>query len=93
MKYLEEVPTEKSLWQGECFVFDQRVSLKHGLEIGDYEQCYACRRPITKEGMRSPLYKKGISCLYCFDETNEEQKQRFAMRQQQLDQKTRLKIR
>ena len=67
LKYLEEVPTEESLWQGECFVFDQRVAIKHGLEVGDYDQCYACRYPLSQENINSEKYIHGISCPNCFD--------------------------
>jgi len=62
LKYLEEVPKEESLWEGECFVFDQRVSVKHGLEIGDYDQCHACRHPLSPAEMQSEQYVAGISC-------------------------------
>jgi UPF0176 protein len=67
LKYLEEVNPQDSLWQGECFVFDQRVAIKHGLEVGDYDQCYACRYPLSKEDMESIKYTPGISCPHCFN--------------------------
>jgi len=67
LKYLEEVNPEESLWQGECFVFDQRVAIKHGLEIGDYEQCYACRYPLSVYDMKSGKYTPGISCPHCYN--------------------------
>lgn len=68
LKYLEEVPPEASLWQGECFVFDQRVAVKHGLEPGSYEMCRACGHPISVADQASPQYQPGISCPYCFAE-------------------------
>ncbi|MCL4169982.1 UNVERIFIED_CONTAM: hypothetical protein GTU68_045758 [Idotea baltica] len=68
LKYLEEVPKEESMWEGECFVFDNRVSIKHGLEEGSYDQCYGCRWPITEEDKTSAEYIKGVCCPRCFDE-------------------------
>lgn len=84
LKYLEEVPEEKSLWEGECFVFDSRVAVKHGLVQGKYDQCFACRMPITEEDKASTYYEKGISCHHCFEEQTLEQKQRHAERQKQI---------
>jgi UPF0176 protein len=84
LKYLELVPEDTSRWNGECFVFDQRVTVKHGLEQGEYDQCYACRMPITKEEMQSEHYQKGVSCPHCFDQTSAEQKERFAERERQI---------
>lgn len=84
LKYLEEVPAEESLWRGECFVFDQRVTVKHGLEQGSYDQCYACRMPITEEEKASEHYQKGVSCPHCYDKTTAEQKVRFAEREKQI---------
>lgn len=85
LKYLEEMPAENSLWQGECFVFDQRVAVKHGLEQGSYDQCYACRMPLSAEEMASAQYVKGLSCPHCFDKTTDEQKAAFAERQRQVE--------
>lgn len=85
LKYLEEMPSEKSLWQGECFVFDQRVAVKHGLEQGSYDQCYACRMPLSAEQMADAKYVKGLSCPHCYDQTTEEQKAAFAERQKQVE--------
>jgi len=85
LKYLEEVPEEQSLWQGECFVFDQRVAVKHGLEQGSYDQCYACRMPLSVEEMSSELYVKGLSCPHCYDQTTAEQKASFTERQKQVE--------
>ncbi|WP_194756762.1 oxygen-dependent tRNA uridine(34) hydroxylase TrhO [Aliidiomarina indica] len=85
LKYLEEVPAEESTWNGECFVFDQRVTVKHGLEQGSYDQCYACRMPITEEEKASDKYQKGVSCPHCFDKTTPSQKERFAERERQIE--------
>jgi len=67
LKYLEEVSPQESLWQGECFVFDQRVAIKHGLAAGSYDQCYACRYPLSQEDKQSDKYTPGISCPRCFN--------------------------
>lgn len=67
LKYLEEVPTEESLWEGDCFVFDERVALTHGLELGEHEMCPACGHPINEKDKNSPQYEEGVSCPYCFD--------------------------
>ncbi len=85
LKYLEEVPEEKSLWEGECFVFDSRISVKHGLEEGSYDQCFGCRWPITEEDKQSEKYIKGVCCPRCHDDTDEEKKARSAERQKQID--------
>ena len=84
LKYLEEVPQEDSLWQGECFVFDNRVTVDHQLRKGNFDQCHACRRPITEADKRSPHYQAGVSCHHCYDECSEEQKRRFAQREKQI---------
>ncbi|MCF6225407.1 MAG: rhodanese-related sulfurtransferase [Xanthomonadales bacterium] len=84
LKYLEEVPEEKTLWQGECFVFDNRVAVNHNLEKGTYEQCYACRYPITKEEMQSEDYIEGVSCPHCINDVSDEQRQGFAEREKQV---------
>lgn len=85
LKYLEEVPKEDTMWQGECFVFDNRVAVNHDLEKGNYDQCHACRMPITEEEMASDKYEKGISCHHCFDKVTDEQRERFAERQRQIE--------
>lgn len=85
LKYLETQPEDNSLWNGECFVFDQRVAVKHNLEQGQYDQCFACRHPITEQEKESPLYQKGISCHRCHDDMTDEQKSRFAERQKQIE--------
>ena len=84
LRYFEEVPEEESLWQGECFVFDERVAVNHRLERGNYDQCHACRRPITDADKQSPEYQKGVSCPQCYDQLTEEQKARFAEREKQI---------
>lgn len=85
LKYLEEVEKQDSLWEGECFVFDNRVAVDHDLAEGSYEQCYACRRPITEEDMQSQEYVKGVSCPRCINETSEEQRKSFQERQRQIE--------
>ena len=83
-KYLEEVKPENSLWQGECFVFDQRVAITHGLEVGDYDQCYACRYPLSRDDMNSDKYTPGISCPHCFDQHTPEKLKSLTERQKQV---------
>ncbi len=84
LKYLEEVPKEETMWEGECFVFDNRVAVNHDLEKGQYRQCFACRYPITQEEMQSDKYQEGVSCPHCFYRVTAEQKQRFAEREKQI---------
>ncbi len=84
LKYLEEIPADQSLWQGECFVFDNRVAVNHNLEKGQYDQCYACRYPITEEEKKSEHYKQGVSCPHCYNKVSEQQRQRFAEREKQV---------
>ncbi len=85
LKYLEEVPEEDTMWQGECFVFDNRVTVNHQLAKGQYNQCHACRLPITKEEQTSDKYLEGISCPHCFDKHSWGQRQRFEERQRQME--------
>ena len=85
LKYLEEVPKEESKWQGECFVFDSRVAVNHDLEKGNYDQCFACRMPITENDKERDEYSKGISCHHCYDKLTEAQKARFVERQKQTE--------
>ena len=85
LKYLETQPKDKSLWEGDCFVFDQRVAVKHGLEQSEYDQCYACRYPITDEEKSSPLYVKGVSCPRCHHKISDVQRDRFTQRQKQIE--------
>ena len=85
LKYLEDMPQENSLWEGECFVFDDRVSVNHNLEPGSYDMCHGCRMPITDQDKDSSKYIKGVACPNCFDKTTEEQKARYMSRQKQVD--------
>ena len=84
LKYLEEIDPEESLWEGECFLFDERVSIQHGLIEGNYSMCHACRMPIDENDMKSEHYIEGISCPNCFGTHSEERKKRFAERQKQI---------
>lgn len=84
LKYLEEVPKESTSWQGECFVFDDRVTVDHDLKPGQYDQCNACRMPITKQEQQSEQYQQGVSCPHCFDKTSDEQKARYLEREKQI---------
>ena len=84
LKYLEEVPKEDTMWEGECFVFDNRVAVNHDLEKGQYDQCFACRYPITEEEKQSEKYQKGVSCPHCYDQTTAEQREQFAEREKQM---------
>lgn len=83
LQYLEDVPESESLWEGECFVFDERVTVNHALEKGHYLQCHACRFPITEEDTHHPAYVQGISCHHCIDRQTDEQKQRYMEREKQ----------
>ena len=89
LKYLENVPAQDSLWQGECFVFDERVSVGHGLAVGDNALCRACRHPLTPEDRQSPKFREGVSCERCFDTTTDADKQRYAERHRQVELATR----
>jgi len=84
LNYLETVPPGESTWEGECFVFDNRVSVNHQLEKGRYDQCYGCRHPITEEDKRSPHYEQGVCCPLCFDRLSPDQRARFRERQKQV---------
>lgn len=86
LKYLEEIPEADSLWEGECFVFDERVTVKHGLEEGEYELCYACGHPIDIEDKRSPHYEIGVSCPYCIEALTPERRAKFTEKWQQRQQ-------
>ena len=85
LKYLENIPQEESLWEGECFVFDQRVAVGHGLVVGVHDQCHACRHPVSPEEMTSPKYQVGVSCPHCFDTLTDEKRARAAERQKQTE--------
>ncbi len=84
LKYLEEVPETESLWEGECFVFDNRVAVTHALAKGIHDQCHACRMPITEEDMQHKLYVKGVSCPHCHDKSSMDRKARFQERERQI---------
>ena len=84
LKYLEDMPAEGSLWNGDCFVFDNRVSLRHGLEVGDYESCYACRRPVSAQDKQHTDYEKGVSCHRCIAEFTDADRARFREREHQM---------
>ncbi|MET1255091.1 rhodanese-related sulfurtransferase [Aliikangiella maris] len=84
LKYLEDVPQAESTWEGECFVFDDRVTVDHQLRPGSYQQCNACRLPITEQDMQSEFYMAGVSCPHCFEQTTPEQKARFEEREKQI---------
>ena len=84
LKYLEEVPQEESTWDGECFVFDSRVSVGHGLKEGPHQLCYACRRPILPQDRSRPEFEEGVACHQCATETTVEDKGRFRERQKQI---------
>lgn len=85
LKYLEEVPAEESLWEGECFVFDQRVAVRQGLELGDYALCHACRHPVSPEDKLSQEYQEGVSCPHCYATLTEEKRRSAAERQKQVE--------
>ena len=87
LKYIEEIPPEKSLWQGECFVFDERVTVKHGLEKGTYNLCYACGHPISVEDLASPYYEECVSCPHCYQQLTPEKEARQREKQRQRQQK------
>jgi len=85
LKYLESIAPEDSRWQGECFVFDERVSVVHGLARGSYDLCRACRQPVSEQDKRSEFYVEGVSCPHCHDRHDDARRQRFAERQKQVD--------
>ena len=84
LQYLEDVPEEESLWQGDCFVFDERVSVGHGLSQGPHALCRACRRPLTPRDMERPEYEAGVQCHHCVNEHSEADRARFRERQKQI---------
>jgi UPF0176 protein len=84
LKYFEEVPAEQSMWNGECFVFDNRVTVRHDLAPGSFDQCHACRHPISAEEKQSPLYEEGVSCPHCYDSLPEKTRKRAEERQKQI---------
>lgn len=84
LNYLEQIPEEGSLWQGECFVFDERVTVNHQLEAGSYDQCHACRMPISDDDKLSDAYAPGISCPHCIDKKSEADRERYRQRELQM---------
>jgi UPF0176 protein len=84
LRYLEIVPASESLWEGECFVFDHRVSVGHGLELGTYGRCHACRDPLSETDMAHPHYVEGVSCSHCFGDHDAKRMEGFAERQRQI---------
>ena len=85
LKYFEDITIDQSKWIGECFVFDDRVSLDHNLDEGSYDMCHGCRMPITKQDKESKYFIKGVSCPACFASKTDEQKSRYMSRQKQID--------
>ena len=85
LKYLEVVPPQETLWQGECFVFDERVTVNLQLEKGQYDQCNACRLPITDADKADVKYQQGVSCPHCYDKATDAQKTRFMEREKQME--------
>ena len=85
LKYFEVIDEQDSLWSGECFVFDDRVSVRHDLSVGTFDMCHGCRMPITEEDKKSVSYIKGVACPKCFNEKTEAQKSRYMSRQKQID--------
>ncbi|KAM6598290.1 hypothetical protein CsatA_017899 [Cannabis sativa] len=85
LKYLEDIPEPESLWEGECFVFDKRVSVEHGLIPGTYKLCYGCKQPVSDADMESPLWELGVSCPHCYSSKSEEEKERARARQRQFE--------
>ena len=85
LNYFESIDQKDSLWEGECFVFDDRVSVKHDLKVGTYDMCHGCRMPITDLDKESKEFIRGVACPKCFNSTTEEQKARYMSRQKQVD--------
>ena len=85
LNYLNKIKQKDSLWKGECFVFDNRISVKHNLDIGSYSMCSGCRKPVSSKDKKSSKYEEGVSCPDCHNKLSEEQKKRFRMRQRQIN--------
>ena len=85
LNYLKNTKKKDSMWKGECFVFDNRISLKHGLSVGSYFMCSGCRKPISPKDKKSKKYEEGVSCPKCHDNLTKSQKARFRMRQEQIN--------
>ena len=83
LRYLEEVPAEESRWQGECFVFDERVAVTHGLDLGSHSLCRACRIPLSQADRASPKFEEGVACPHCHDARTDEQRANYAERHRQ----------
>ena len=84
LRYLEEIPKEKSKWQGECFVFDNRVAVKDNLEIGTYQLCHGCRMPLSRKNRQSTKFENGVTCPKCFDKISSDKKKRLRERNKQV---------
>lgn len=84
LRYLEQIPEDHSMWRGECFVFDERVSVNHQLQPGTYDQCHACRMPISSDDKLSPDYQPGISCPHCINSKSDADRERFREREKQV---------
>ena len=84
LNYLNKIDKSKSLWKGECYVFDNRVSVKHKLKVGNYSICGGCRMPVSFKERKSKKYNEGVSCPRCYDKLSDLQKERFLMRQKQI---------
>ena len=85
LKYLEDVPEDRSTWQGECYVFDDRVAVGHGLTPGTHSMCHACGRPVAPEDVKHKDYRQGVSCPACIMEYSDADRERFAQRQAQVN--------
>ena len=83
LNYLAEIPAKESLWKGECFVFDRRVGVAHGVDIGHTAMCFGCGHPLFEDDIKSTMYEEGVSCPHCYEQTTDAQKARFRMRQSQ----------
>jgi UPF0176 protein len=83
LKYLENIPAEKSMWEGECFVFDQRISVGQDMKVGTHDQCFACRHPVSQDEKALPSYQAGISCVHCFDTLPQKTRDRAIERHKQ----------
>ena len=84
LKYLEEVPKEQSRWQGDCYVFDRRMAVGHGLTTGHYNMCFCCGYPLSAKDKTHDLYEEGVSCAYCYEKTSDKNKSNYRMRHKQL---------
>lgn len=84
LKYLEEIPKEQSRWQGDCYVFDRRMAVGHGLTTGHYSMCYCCGYPLSDKDKTHNLYEEGVSCAHCYEKTSSENKSNYRMRHKQL---------